>query len=117
MKKEVIEAGRRVADKLKPAEMAIDDALLAWSGTLIAIIAAGRDAGQAQYVTQKLVARTVATIGSLNETRLNAVRVHSEIARVKNGLGLQVVDYGCYMDCFETGTAQAAPFEATVKAA
>lgn len=99
MDTKTIEAGRRVADKLKPAQTAIDDAMLAWSGTLISIIAAGRETNQAQYVTQKLIDNTVATLETLRETRLNAVKVHSEIVRVKGKLGLDAVGYGCYEEC------------------
>lgn len=99
MKQNVIEAGRRVADKLKPAEEAIDDAMLAWSGVIVAVIASRREAGQAHYVAQKLLDRTIATLGALNETRVNAVKVHSEVARVKSELGLDPVDYGCTSYC------------------
>jgi hydrogenase maturation factor len=94
-----IEAGRRLAARLFPAENTIDEALVASATLQIALVTARKDAREPCGRIQSALERAAAANQALVEARREAVHVHEEIVKMRDDLGLPTTGYGCEVAC------------------
>ncbi len=97
-----IEAGRRVAARLFPAENAIDDAIVASASLQIALVKARQEAQQPSGTIQSALNDTVAASAALMEARRAIVGTHSKIVKLRDDLGLPTTGFGCEAPCVPT---------------
>jgi hypothetical protein len=96
-------AGRAIARALTPAEDAIDNSLLT-GATLLGTIVRGRlQSGVALEMPHDAIRSAIASVSALGEARDHVVRCHRQLARTRDALGYDPIDFGC------TATKQAEP--------
>ncbi len=103
--KEKIEAGRRVAARLFPAENAIDEALVASASLQIALVKARQETQQPCGVIQAALDDTVTASAALIEARRAIVGTHRKIVKLRDDLGLPTTGFGCAAPCLEGATS------------
>lgn len=94
-----MEAGRRVAGRLFPAESTIDDALIANAALQLALLTTRRDIRQPFGFIQSALADTVASASALVEARRAVASTHGKILKMRETLGLPGSGFGCETVC------------------
>jgi hypothetical protein len=109
-----MEAGRRVASRLFPAENTIDEALLANAALQIALVGARRDIQAPCGTNQGMLADLVASNNALIEARQKLVGLHAKVVRAQRELGMEALPFGCERPCLNTDQP---PIEGRLKVA
>ncbi len=84
----VLRSGVRVARELQSTEKAVDNAMLAASGLIQAMLIARDEANVAAEVGHQQLTEVVAGLGHLNEVRGLVVRAHTGLATVADAGGI-----------------------------
>lgn len=94
-----IEAGKKVAKELFPAEQAIDAAILGTARTIIATVEGRKVARLSQ--TDILSTLVAASEGMTNlvQSMSCIASAHDEIVELRDELGLPTTGYGCEYSC------------------
>jgi hypothetical protein len=104
-----IEAGRRLAARLFPAENAIDDAIVANATLQIALVKARQEAQQPCGSIQPALNDLSTTAAALMEARRSIVGTHRKIVRLRDDLGLSTIGFGCEAPCLPTSEVREPP--------
>lgn len=99
---DLIEAGRRVAARLFPAENTIDDAIIANASLQIALVTARRETQQPAGVIQLAIQDAVESAAALSEARRKMVGVHARIVKMRTEMGVPGYGFGCEAPCLQS---------------
>ena len=109
-----LEAGKRVASRLFPAENTIDEALVANAALMIATVNARRELQAPCGVNQGALAELMAAGNLLIEARQKTVRAHAKFVQIRADEGMEEYPFGCEHPCLQ---ADQQPAEARLQLA
>ncbi len=96
---EKLEAGRRVASRLFPAENTIDEALVANASLVIATVTARRELQAPCGTNQSVLAELMAAGNHLIEARQKTVRAHARFVQIRADEKMEELPFGCERPC------------------